>query len=422
MAKTLAFARLQGSKQGAIYELSLHDRTLRQVSFPRPGETDCCPQFDPDGSRLALKRNEVQIVVIDERTGASRSLPARASWPGLTWTADGKALLFSWFGRLGEVDLRGAATRQPPMQFRYDVMDVTVRGKQMACVRWEFEHSIWSLKLRRSGERVAAGEKTQLIASTSWDDTPQFSPDGKSIAFSSGRAGSPEIWVSGADGLNVRRLTFLNGYSAGTPRWSPDATRIVFDARPPAAQPSIYVVPASGGQPIRLTNAEADVPSWSRDGRWIYYHSRADDQIWKIPASGGTPVAVTRGGGFEAFESADGRKLVYSKSDEAQGIWMLDLSTRQERPIPALAHAGELRRWTLAPRGIYFVPNAEDDSHKAVINYFDFATGHTSPVAEVGPLVAAGPGVLAVSPDESVLLYVPAGRDNRDIMLAKDFR
>ena len=191
-------------------------------------------EFDPDGRRLAFKRNEVQIVVIDQRTGAARSLPARASWPGLTWTADGKSLLFSWFGQMGEVDLSGAAIRQPAHEFRYDVMDMTVRGKQMACVRWEFEHSIWSLDLRRSGDRVVAVKKTQLIASTSWDDTPQFSPDGKSIAFSSGRSGTPEIWVAGADGLNVRRLTFFDGLCAGTPRWSPDGKRIVFDARPPA--------------------------------------------------------------------------------------------------------------------------------------------------------------------------------------------
>jgi hypothetical protein len=55
---------------------------------------------------LAFKRNEVEIVVIDERTGAARTLPARASWPGLTWTADGTSLLFSWLGRMGEVTAR----------------------------------------------------------------------------------------------------------------------------------------------------------------------------------------------------------------------------------------------------------------------------------------------------------------------------
>lgn len=420
--KKLAFTRLQGADQAVIYEWTIKDRILRQVSFPRPGQSDCCPQFDPDGRRLAFKRNEVQIVIVDERSGAVSSLPARASWPGLTWTADGKSLLFSWFGRMGEVDFSGATLRRPAHESRYDIQDITVRGKQMACVRWEFEHSIWSLDLRRSGDRIVAGQKTQLITSTSWDDTPQFSTDGKWIAFSSERSGAPEIWVAGADGLNVRRLTFFDGQFAGTPRWSPDGKRIVFDARPPASKPSICIVSASGGQPIRLTNVEGDVPSWSRDGRWIYFHSRADDQISKVPASGGKAVRVTRGGGSEGFESADGRYLVYAKSDGRPGIWRLDLSTGQEEPIPALAEAAEFRQWALAPRGIYFVPDREVDSPQAAIRFFDFATGQTSLVAQVGPLLKAGPGALAVSPDERSLLYVPAGRDNRDIMLVRDFR
>jgi serine/threonine protein kinase/WD40 repeat protein len=420
--RTLAFTRLHGSDQGVIYEWSINDRTLRQVSYPRTGQSDCCPQFGPDGRHLAFKRNEVQIVIVDERTGAVSSLPARASWAGLTWTANGKSLLFSWFGRMGEVDLSGATIRRPAHESRYDILDITVRGRQMACVRWQFEHGIWSLDLLRSGDRVVAGEKTQLITSTSWDDTPQFSPDGKWIAFSSERSGTPEIWVAGADGLNVRRLTFFDGQFAGTPRWSPDGKRIVFDARPPASKPSICVIPASGGQPIRLTNIEGDVPSWSRDGRWIYFHSRADDQIWKVPASGGKAVPVTRGGGFEGFESADGRYLVYAKSDGRPGIWRLGLITGQEEPIPALAEAAAFRQWALAPRGVYFVPDGEIDNPQAAIRFFDFATGQTSPVAQVGPLLKVGPGTLAVSPDETSLLYVPAGRDNRDIMLVRDFR
>jgi hypothetical protein len=64
----------------------------------------------------------------------------------------------------------------------------------------------------------------------------------------------------------------------------------------------------------------------------------------------------------------------------------------------------------------------EIDSPQATVRFFDLATGQTAPVAEVGGLVKAGPSTLAFSPDETSLLYVPAGRDNRDIMLVRDFR
>ena len=71
------------------------------------------------------------------------------------------------------------------------------------------------------------------------------------------------------------------------------------------------------------------------------------------------------------------------------------------QPIPALAEAGELRHWALAPRGVYFVPNVEINSPHAAIYFFNFATGQTSRIAELGRLIAPGPGMLAVSPDET---------------------
>ena len=58
------------------------------------------------------------------------------------------------------------------------------------------------------------------------------------------------------------------------------------------------------------------MPSWSNDGRWIYFHAESDDQIWKVPSQGGKPVPLTRHGGFEGFESMDRKYLYYSKSEE----------------------------------------------------------------------------------------------------------
>jgi hypothetical protein len=157
----LAFTRLHGSDQGVIYEWSIKDRTLRQVSFPRAGQTDCCPEFNFDGRRLAFKRNEGEIGVVDEPTGVARSLPARVSWPGLAWSADGKSRCFSWFGRMGEVDLSGATLRRPAT-IRYDIMDVPC-GKQMACVRWEFDTAFgpWNSTPVRS--RVVGGRHNSWL-------------------------------------------------------------------------------------------------------------------------------------------------------------------------------------------------------------------------------------------------------------------
>jgi len=85
-----------------------------------------------------------------------------------------------------------------------------------------------------------------------------------------------------------------------------------------------------GGLPRRLTTASSDenVPSWSRDGRWIYFSSdrTGKRQIWKAPAEGGEAVQVTKQGGFSAFESPDGKFVYYTKDfreggEFTPGIW-----------------------------------------------------------------------------------------------------
>ncbi len=82
-----------------------------------------------------------------------------------------------------------------------------------------------------------------------------------------------------------------------------------FDARA-AGSADIYVISAEGGQPRRLTTdpAEDTVPSWSRDGNWIYFSSKrgGSPQIWRMPAASGHVIQVTSQGGVDSMESPDG--------------------------------------------------------------------------------------------------------------------
>jgi Tol biopolymer transport system component len=82
-----------------------------------------------------------------------------------------------------------------------------------------------------------------------------------------------EVWVADADGANAVQLTALSAYS-GTPRWSPDSQTIAFDSSK-ERQWDVYVVPASGGKPRRVTlDRDSDhVPSFSRDGKSLYFSS-----------------------------------------------------------------------------------------------------------------------------------------------------
>jgi len=92
---------------------------------------------------------------------------------------------------------------------------------------------------------------------------PMFSPDGSRIVFSSNRDGNVELYVMKVDGSDVRRLTNHPAIDT-TPTWSPTGTQIAFTSDR-AGRPQIYIVGADGLNFRRLSTAEsyADRPTWS---------------------------------------------------------------------------------------------------------------------------------------------------------------
>ncbi len=93
-------------------------------------------------------------------------------------------------------------------------------------------------------------------------DALAFTRDGSRIAYTSLPEGN--LWVSKSDGSEARQLTFAP-LKSGLPRWSPDGKQIVFIGTEPGKTDQIYMIPAEGGNPERLTNGvngNSD-PSWS---------------------------------------------------------------------------------------------------------------------------------------------------------------
>ena len=120
---------------------------------------------------------------------------------------------------------------------------------------------------------------------------PELSPDGKKVVFESDRLGFWDIWTCDVDGSRCDQITSLHG-TAGRARWSPNGRYLAFEFHP-NERSEIYIVEVPGGVPRLLPTIPGSdnlSPSWSRDGKWIYFASKRGAeafQIWKIPVQGG---------------------------------------------------------------------------------------------------------------------------------------
>ncbi len=89
-----------------------------------------------------------------------------------------------------------------------------------------------------------------------------WSPDGTKLAFMSNRSGNTDIWVVNADGSDLRNIT-NNPASDWAPTWSPDGAKIAF-ASDRAGTNQLYVVTANGTGLQLLVSQQIDRPTWSR--------------------------------------------------------------------------------------------------------------------------------------------------------------
>jgi Tol biopolymer transport system component len=385
---------------------------------------DYDPHFSPDGQTVAFVRFlDVRDIFLVRTAGGE---PKRLTFDdtfiyGLNWTPDGAYIIFSsdrqgGRGRLWKVSASGGQPQPLPVgQGAVYEPTLSRHGRRLAYTQYEWNANIWRYEVPRTTGQSAP--PTKLIASTGMNSEPQFSPDGKRVAFVSSRSGSLEIWVCDSDGSNPRQLTSLGPIGARWPRWSPDGQEIAFQAPLTNEGTDIYVVSTEGGQPRRLETGRSKVagPSWSRDGKWIYFGSNKSGswQVWKVPAHGGHAVQVTKNGGAGGLESPDGKTLYYAKGLSVRGLWKVPVQGGEETQVLHQPWAGLFEGWGLAREGIYFY---NDDTN--AIKFFSFATHKITQMVKPGKRG----GDVALSPDGRWILFAQVDQDTSHIMLVENFR
>jgi eukaryotic-like serine/threonine-protein kinase len=413
--------------------LSTESGEPRSLTFPPTRSLpDHSPAVSLDGSAIAFSRStgvsasDIYLLDLDEDLkpkGEPRRLTflKRNSYSP-AWTPNGREITFA-SGVFFSPDLWRISTSGSgePEQLPFTGGEaswpaISRSGNRLAYVRWVSDPNIWRLSLSVSG--AAAGPPVPLINSTRIEYSPQYSPNGKRIAFESNRSGVWGIWISDAEGANAVELFSRAGAHCGSPRWSPDGRRVAFDSTA-EGNVDIYVIRSGGGKAIRLTTDSADdrIPSWSRDGNWIYFASERSGryEIWKAPAGGGEAIQVTRNRGWVAFESPDGKFVYYTKEAASSALWKMPVSGGEESQVlPSVFRSA----FSVVKDGIYFIPEPGADG-KYSIQFLRFAIGK---VKTVVPIPVQLSYILNVSPDGRSLLYTQLDETGSDLMLVENFR
>jgi TolB protein len=223
------------------------------------------PAWSPDGRRVAYVSFETgvsSIFVQELATGRREIVSSRAGINGApAWSPDGSRLALVLGGRDGNLDIHVL--------------------------------SLGNKELRRLTNHPAI------------DTEPSWAPDGRSIYFTSDRAGGPQIYQVGLDGANPRRVTFEGNYNA-RPRVSPDGQQLA-------------VVHNDRG------NFRIGVVDLRRGSLRILSDGRQDESPSFAP-NGGMIIYATReaGRGVLAAVSTDGRvqqRIQATEGDVREPVW-----------------------------------------------------------------------------------------------------
>jgi WD40-like Beta Propeller Repeat len=176
---------------------------------------------------------------------------------------------------------------------------------------------------------------------------------------------------------------------------------------------------------VTSSSSEDVVPSWSRDGQWLYFASNRTGywQVWKIASDAieenTAPIQLTRQGGFAAFESPDGKSVFYAKGRDLPGIWSVS-AAGGERLVTDVLKPGYWGNWAVAQAGLFLIRPLPPEA--AEVDVYEFFSGRVHRVARLEKDPPFSDSGFTVTKDGRKILYSQIDHSSSEIILVENFR
>lgn len=345
---------LRESPEGqSIHQIAVDQADSEQIIVP-PQRRGRVIQFAlaSDGRRLALlvdRGGGSEIILRDVRSGNEEVVVKDDSaLGGVAWAPDGNSLVFGSF-RLGRPTLfrKFLGSSEEPISLAgvgseavHPSVARTREGKmRISYSAGRIDTNLWQFSL--DGNHKPSGEAKRLTLSDRRDDSGQFSPDAKRIAFLSTRNARRELFVAEADGSNVRKLAGEDRQNIFDLRWSADGERILYVSLD-STGPKLGIVSVAGGVPCYLpVSGDLSGLAWSPSGREVWFlRAKA------APAPAGGNENPSRGRREPVFEVASMPADACGKASEPSVV-PLQAGVSEVRWVPEEQMLYSLRRGDL---------------------------------------------------------------------------
>jgi imidazolonepropionase-like amidohydrolase/Tol biopolymer transport system component len=299
---------------GQIYVIQRLDRQTGEIETLVDGPGGAIrPTPSPDGKSLAFIRRvryKSTVMLMDLASGRITPLTdmldrdmqetwaVQGVYPGMSWTPDSKSIVFWAKGGIHRVDVGSRQVSEIPFH---------VTGTRFV------EDAV-----RQQKDVAPASFKTKMVRFS------QKSPDGSRIVYEA----LGNLWISGADGSNPRRLTRGDDFES-YPTFSRDGRQIAYVAWDDDKAGRIKLVGVGGGEGRTVTPEPGHYvePAFSPDGKLITYRKSSDGflttplysrdpGLYVVPVAGGAPKRVAKKGTQPMFGATSDRIFFTADGDE----------------------------------------------------------------------------------------------------------